>query len=179
VPSCASSRTSDGVSPIQLVGVCGLLRLAEERGRVLAVEGVGIPSTRGRSARSAWSESATALIAVHYSFQKGGTRQPRLTSADAPTLASSDEFPMKFVSSKLVERAGVLQQGPGPYSPSHSPSSSSTRPSSSACPSAALASRYALAPMRPQSGRPTLCEHSEWRIDKGMGGQRARLAAWW
>jgi len=86
--------------------------------------------------------------AVHYSFQKGGTRQPRLTSADAPTLASSDEFPMKFVSSKLVERAGILHQGPGPNSPSRSPRSSSTRPSSSAC------SNVVLAPAIPSHRRP-------------------------
>jgi hypothetical protein len=35
--------------------------------------------------------------------------------------------------------------------------------------------RYTLASMRPQSGRPTPCEHSEKRLGKGMGGQRIRL----
>src|SRR5215218_1848088 len=37
---------------------------------------------------------------------------------------------------------------------------------------------HVLAPARPQLGRPMPCEHSKWRIGKGMGGQRIRPASW-
>ena len=37
---------------------------------------------------------------------------------------------------------------------------------------------HVLAPARPQLGRLMPCEHSKWRIGKGMGGQRIRPAAW-
>ena len=37
---------------------------------------------------------------------------------------------------------------------------------------------HVLAPARPQLGRPMPCEHSKWRIGKGMGGQRVGLASW-
>jgi rRNA maturation protein Nop10 len=39
--------------------------------------------------------------------------------------------------------------------------------------------RYTLASTCSQSGRQTPCEYPKWRIDKGMGGQRIRLVAWW
>jgi hypothetical protein len=37
-----------------------------------------------------------ALIAAHYSFHKGGTRQPAVLY-NATTVARADEFPMNFV----------------------------------------------------------------------------------